>query len=433
MTKKSKILIGITVAVLVLAVAGLSVALGIIENRRKTAQGRLNAVYEKSYYETMDNMSDIELKLSKISVLNGTTLKRQLLNDVWRECDVAASDFSQLGAESEELDKVVKFLNQLGDYCYYLSLKLQSGSLSDKENQNLKSYYNVVKGLNVELAKAQETLTSGEKLDSSVLSDYSLIENAIKSHSSVEYPEMIYDGPFSDGLNDRETKYLTGKDEITPEKGMELIATYFPDATDVESIGEGSSSIPTYLYQFTLGRNTGTAQLSKAGGLLTMYNAYCEIDDPQLTEDECVEKAKEYLARFGYENLKEVWVCNNNSTVYINFAHYENGVVVYPDLIKVKVCSQTGDLIGLEAQNYLYNHTERQIETPTDTAITVGSGLTVVSQTLCLIPTEWNTEILAKEVVTTMNEITYYMYFDMETGEEIKVMIVIDEDGKMLV
>lgn len=433
MTKKSKIITGVIVALLILAVAGLAVALGLTEKNRKSTQSRLNAVYEKSYYETMDNMSDIELKLSKISVLSGNSLKKQLLNDVWRECDVVASDFSQLGAESEELNKVIKFLNQLGDYCYYLALKLQSGGLSDKENQNLKDYYGIIKKLNIELSKAQDTLTNGEKIDASVLSDRSLIENAIKSHSSVEYPEMIYDGPFSDGLNDRETKFLSGKNEITPENGLELIATYFPDATDVQAIGEGSSSIPTYLYQFNLGRNQGTAQLSKIGGYLTMYNAYCEIDDPTLSEEECIQKAKEYLARFGYENLKDVWVCNNNSTVYINFAHCENDVIVYPDLIKVKICSQTGDLIGLEAQNYLYNHTDRQLTPPSDASVSISSGLKIISQALCLIPTEWNTEILAKEVVAEMDEITYYMYFDVNTGEELKVMVVIDEDGKMLI
>ena len=433
MTKKVKIIIGVIIAVAILPIAGLATALGIVENNRKNTQSRLNAVYEKSYYETVDNMADIELKLNKIAVLNGTSLKRQLLNDVWRECDVVATDFSQLGTASEELNDVVKFLNQLGDYCYFLSLKLKNGSLTDKENENLKSYTKIVNSLNIELAKAQETLTSGQKMNSNILSDRSLIGDAIKTHSSVAYPEMIYDGPFSDGLNDRETKFLKDKEEITPERGLELVASYFPDATDVQSIGEGSSSIPTYLYQFNLGRNQGTAQISKVGGYLTMYNAYCEIDDPTYSEDECVQKATEYLTRFGYANLKPVWVCNNNSTVYINFAHVENDVVVYPDLIKVKICSQTGDLIGLEAQNYLYNHTDREITAPTDTSVTVSNGLKVESQTLCIIPTEWNTEIYAKEVVATAEDITYYLYFDLETGEELKVMIVIDEDGKLLI
>lgn len=432
MTKKIKIIIGVIVAVSILAIAGLATALGIVENNRKKTQFKLNTVYEKSYYETMDSMSDIELKLSKITVMSGSTLKQQLLNDVWRECDVAATNFSQLGTESEELNEVIKFINQLGDYSYFLSMKLKKGALDSKENENLKSYYGIVKELNAELNAAQDKLISGDKINSGILSDRSLIGDAIKNHSSVEYPEMIYDGPFSDGLNDRETKFLTGKEEITSEKGMELVAQYFPDATDVEAIGEGTSSIPTFLYQFTLGRNTGTAQITKVGGYLVMYNAYCVIDDPTLSEDECVQKADEYLARFGYENMKAVWVSNNNSTVYINYAYEQNGVIIYPDLIKVKICSQTGDLIGLEAQNFLYNHTERTITAPTQSNAKISEGLTVESRAYCIIPTEWNTELNAEEVVATADGITFYMYFDIDSGEEIRVMVVIDNDGKLL-
>ena len=432
MTRKVKILISVIGIVAILAVAGLAVALGITENNRRKTQGRLDSIYQKSYFETMDSMSDIELKLAKINALSGKSLKQQLLNDVWRECDIAATNLSQLGVETEELSNIIKFLNQLGDYCMFLSMKLKSGSIGEAEQANLVKSYDIIKQLNTGLIGAQDKLISGDKIDVGILSDGNLISDAIKDYSSVEYPEMIYDGPFSDGLSDRETKFLTGKTEISVERGQELIKTYFPDATDIKHVGEGSSSIPTYLYEFTLGRNTGTAQITKIGGYLAMYNAYCVIDDPQLTEEECIQKADEYLARFGYENMKAVWVCNNNSTVYINYASVKDGMVLYPDLIKIKICSQTGDVIGLEAQNYLYNHVERDLTVPTRQA-TVGENLTVESRTFCLIPTEWNTEIVAEEVVATMGDITYYIYYDTESGEELRVFVVIDEEGKLLI
>lgn len=433
MTKKVKTIITVISVVSILAIAGLATALGIIENNRQNTQGKLNSVYEKSYYETMDSMSDIELRLAKINVLSGSSLKQQLLTDVWRECDIAATNLSQLGSESEEMTNVIKLLNQLGDYSYYLAMRLKTSALTEKENENISEFYNIVKELNAQLLSAHDKLISGDKIDSGILSDASLISEAIKTHSSVEYPEMIYDGPFSDGLNDREAKFLAGKTEITSESGMTLVTQYFPEATDIEYIGEGTSSISSFLYQFTLGRNTGTAQITKIGGYLAMYNAYCVIDDPVLSEEECLEKADEYMSSFGYENMKAVWISNNNSTVYINYAYEENGIVVYPDLIKVKICSQTGDLIGLEAQNFIYNHTDRDLTATEESTIVINKNLTVESQTFCLIPTEWNTEILTKEVVATGNGITYYMYFDLTTGEELKVMVVIDEDGKLLV
>ena len=432
MTKKSKIVTVVISVVLLLAVTGLSIALGIIESKRKDGDARLNSVYEKSYFEAMDSLSDVEIKLSKVNVIQSSALKQQLLNDIWRECDVAASNLSQLVTESEESTNLIKFINQLGDYSYYLAVKLKSASLNEEEKTNLTEYLNIVGTVNESLISAHDKLINGDKIDSSVLTDYSLIADAIKNHSTVEYPEMIYDGPFSDGLNDREAKFLSGKVEVTQEQAAEKVKELFPDATDIELVGTSSASLPTYLFSLKNDGVDATAQITTIGGYLVMYSAFREVTDPVLSEEECVAKAARHLASFGYDDMKEVWVSNDDSTVYINFAYEQDGVIYYPDLIKLKICSQSGALLGMEAQNYLYNHTERTFSFPEQNSITLDPALTVTSQTYCVIPTEWNTELAAKEIVATKDDVVYYLYFDPESGEEIKVLVVIDENGKLL-
>ncbi len=429
MRKSVKIFLITAGIILFLAVVGLAVALGVIENKRTEANAKLSGIYEKSYCETVDCMNDVEMKLTKVGALSGSELRRELLVDVWRECDVAATNFGQLGEQSEEINKVIKFFNQLGDYSLYLSNKLKKSALTEQEEANINSYAEIVKSLNTRLAEAKAKLTDGKTV---ALITAETVEGAIKADSSVEYPEMIYDGPFSDGLNDRVTKFLNGKEEISSEDGVTKVSAYFPEATDIKYIGEGTSSIPSYLYEFTLGRNVGTAQITKTGGYLSMYDAYCEINEPKLSEAECVEKADGYLKTFGYEDMKAVWVSNDDSTVYINYAYCKDDVIFYPDLIKVKICAETGDIIGLESQNYLYNHVERTVEFP-DKTIVVNGKLDVISRNKCVIPTEWNAEINAVEVVAEKDGLTFYIYFDPETGEEIKVLAVIEESGKLLI
>lgn len=430
MTKKSKIALIIFVVILTLAVIALSVTLGIIEHRRQTANTRLNGIYEKSYFETLDCMNDVELKLSKITALSGSELKRDLLNDVWRECDLSATNFSQLGTENEDIDSIIKFFNQLGDYCAYLSAKLKNSPLTEEEETNLVKYRDIVRSLNTQLYAAQSSLIDGKNVK---LITADVVSDALKTNSSVEYPEMIYDGPFSDGLNDREALFLKDKEEISSDVGLEKVKGYFPSASDIKYVGEGTSSIPSYLYEFTLGRNTGTAQITKTGGYLAMYNAYCEITEPALSEDECVAKADEYMVNFGYSNMRAVWVSNDDSTVYINYAFVSDGVIYYPDLVKIKICSQTGDLIGLEAQNYLYNHKERETAEFPEKEVTLSEKLTVKERNKCVIPTEWNTEREGVEIIAEKDGMTFYIYLDPKTGEELKVLVVIEEAGKLLI
>ena len=74
----------------------------------------------------------------------------------------------------------------------------------------------------------------------------------------------------------------------------------------------------------------------------------------------------------------------------------------------------------------------REVSFPATTVV-INQKLTVISRTECIIPTEWNNEIQALEIVAQKDGITYYIYLDPSTGEEIKAMVVIEESGKLLV
>ena len=48
----------------------------------------------------------------------------------------------------------------------------------------------------------------------------------------------------------------------------------------------------------------------------------------------------------------------------INFVALQDGVLLYPDLVKVQVRMDTGEIVGMEANNYLMNHTVRTALSP---------------------------------------------------------------------
>ncbi|HKL74008.1 MAG TPA: PepSY1/2 domain-containing protein [Clostridia bacterium] len=431
--RKLIILIGV---MLLVAVIALSVALGIIESKRRDANTNLNNLYEKSYTETITSLDNISTKLSKVTVLSGVQLRQQLLNDIWRECGIASTNLSQMAESSDNLNEAIKVLNQIGDYCQYLGRKITTTQLSETEIGHLDSFSSTITHLNTSLSSVQENLVQGDKIDSSILSNLSAVTETIGKidYTSVDYPELIYDGPFSEGLDNPETKFLNDKEEISETRGTELIAQYFAGCTDISSGGETAEPIPSYIYSFKYNGKDGTAYLSKLGGYVVQFDSYCEVTDPLLSDEECLQKAEAYIQQLGYSNMKPVWISNNNSTVYINFAYTENDVVYYPDLIKIKVCNDTGDMIGVEAVNFIYNHIPRTLTLPANADhINIPSSLTVKSQIFCLIPTDWKSEILCLEVVAEKDEQVFYIYYNAETGEEERVLLVIDEDGQLLI
>ena len=114
----------------------------------------------------------------------------------------------------------------------------------------------------------------------------------------------------------------------------------------------------------------------------------------------------------------------------------QNGVVLYPDLVKVQVSLADGTVIGLEAAGYLMNHVPRTLALPAlseaDAVARIGGALTPISARLCLIP-ENDGEYLCYEVKATSGADTFLAYIDAETGVERKLMQVIsDENGAMV-
>ena len=56
--------------------------------------------------------------------------------------------------------------------------------------------------------------------------------------------------------------------------------------------------------------------------------------------------------------MQETYYITQEGITTINYAYMQDDVIVYPDLIKVKVALDNGDILGIETTGYLNNHTK---------------------------------------------------------------------------
>ena len=120
----------------------------------------------------------------------------------------------------------------------------------------------------------------------------------------------------------------------------------------------------------------------------------------------------------------------------VNYAAVQNGVILYPDLIKLQLSAKDGAVIGLEAAHYLMNHAERTIELPVITeeeALShLGALLTAQSVRLSVIPVNAG-EALCYEIRATDGANTFLVYIDAATGAERELMQVVSDESGTLV
>ncbi|HPD01795.1 MAG TPA: germination protein YpeB [Eubacteriales bacterium] len=439
-TEKKRAVMITTIVILALAVAGLSIALSMSMPRTEAEayKNMLEASYQKSYYDLVAATNEIEVKLKKLDVANTSEMQESILYEIWKSAEVAEMSIANLSSLTETAADTAKFINQTGDYAYFLSLQIGEGEMLNETQKNtLKKMSEMFSKLRTELAKIQVSLSEGslflneDKID--------IAGDVFKglSSESVEYPQMIYDGPFSDAMQNKEPKGLSGE-EITMEQGRDKLAELFDgrEVSDVVFAGEWSGKLVTLNYNLKVDGANATAQLAKKGGMPILLTVFKDNGDRALSDEDCIDRALDYAQANGFENLEAVWISDYSGLVFVNLAPKEDGVILYPDLIKVKISGDTGEVLGFDAKSYAFNHTEREIGLPllseAQAKANISSVLTAGDGRLAVIPLDNGSERLTYEFSASY-EGSYLVYIDANTGKEVNILFVIDSDeGKLL-
>lgn len=430
------------VAIGVLAIIGIILGVMLYENKKEYQQASENS-YNRSFYELVSYVQNIETYLAKSMISSTPEHGAETLTNVWREANLAQSYLSMLPIESQELENTEKFLNQVSDYSYSLSRKnIYNESLTEQDFNNLKDLHNYSVELTNTLNQLSEDLNSGrfqwkELTQKGPVAFAQQVDNVSKeSFSNLEenfheYSGLIYDGAFSEHLTGVEQKGLTGED-IDEEQAKQKTEEFYgkDNIKEISSLGfSENATIPVYDFSITdKDDETVNIAISKKGGHVVSMNANRDVKAESLTQEQADQKGKEFLEAKGFTSMKETYYLKEGGVVTINYAYSQDGVVVYPDLIKVKVALDDGEILGLETTGYLNNHTQRDTSkvkiTKEDAKSELNKDLDIQSEGLAIIPTEWKTEILCYEFKGKVEEREFLVYINAENGREEDILII---------
>ena len=121
---------------------------------------------------------------------------------------------------------------------------------------------------------------------------------------------------------------------------------------------------------------------------------------------------------------------------YFNLAPVQNGIILYPDLVKVKIALDDGTLLGVEASGYCANNRERNLSAliSKKTALSlVSKKLDIKSVRLAVIPDDAGREWLCYEVNGQYEDLDYFVYVDAINGCQRDILRVVNNDQGSLV
>ena len=141
-----------------------------------------------------------------------------------------------------------------------------------------------------------------------------------------------------------------------------------------------------------------------------------------------IKNGREFLNRIGFENMKESYFLIQENIITINYLYVQDDILVYPDLIKVKVALDNGEILGVETNGYLNSHFVRQDIVPTISKevakASLNTRLDIQSEGLAIIPTNWKTEILCYEFKGKIDNREFLVYINANNGKEEDILII---------
>lgn len=410
--------------------------------RADAYQTQLTHTQSRAFYELVDSVKKLDATLEKGLHASTDGYYATLSGQIYANAAAAKAAVGQLTLSDTNLERTEKFLSQVGDYSLSLAKQHTKGQATTQEQYDvLESLSQYAKELSTKLIDMEEQLSLGnvsigslsetmEGTQASLLDSFTGAEEDF-----AEYPSLLYDGPYSDHMEQRTALYLEGGCDTTIEDCLESAAQLLGcSPKEVTGTAGNEGTVPTW--RFTA-QNGGVAEFTCVGGVPMSLSLSRTIGPPKLSAEEGVAAAKEYLSALGFGETRETYWNITDGLLLVNFASVEDGYLCYPDLIELGVALDTGDVIYFNAKGFVMCHTDRQFDPPAVTAAEVQSKLsarlTVKEQSLCVIPDDAGAETAVYAFICTNQDGRQYLVcFNTQTGAEEDIMILVEGDDGTL-
>jgi len=249
-----------------------------------------------------------------------------------------------------------------------------------------------------------------------------------------DYPTLIYDGPFSDHILEKESLMLKNSKEISEATAKEIAAKRLGIKTEELSlISTEEGKMPSFVFSF----KTGTISVTKNGGYICFFRKERDINYENADYERAVKKAKEYVAGLNMGKFETSYYFADEGMCVVNFAYVQGDTICYPDLIKIGVSLDNYDVIFYEARGYLMNHKGRTLKVPvhsaTEASEIISPHLNIKSTRLAIIPSGGQNELYCYEFLCVGEQKEdILVYINTETLAEEQIFILLKTDGGTL-
>lgn len=431
---------GILIGILTIGVAG-AAFWGYQEHKEKNAV-LMNAEnsYQRAFHDLSYQIDLLHDQIGTTLAMNSQESLSPSLAEVWRITSQAHSDVGQLPLTLLPFNKTEEFLANIGDFSYRTAVRnLDDEPLSDKEYKSLKKLYGDAKDIQDELRNVQHlvlennlrwmdvemALATNKQGDNTIIDGLKTVEDKVDGYQETSF------GVTNVNMEKKDENFssLEGE-EITKKEAQKIAEDYAAFKGDVEvNITENGKGSGYGFYSVSLKeKDTGTEanmDITKKGGYPIWSIVSRDVKKQKISLNDASNKATDFLKQHDFKDLALFESMQYDNIGVFTYVTEDNGVRIYPDSIKIKVALDNGNIIGFTAEDYLKQHKSRDFKDPaiskSEAQKKISKNVNIMEDGLAVILNDLNDEVLCYEFIGTLDDDTYRIYINADTGKEEKV------------
>lgn len=396
--------------------------------------------YQRAFHDLSYHVERLHGELGNTLAVNSasTGMHRKGLVNVWRLTSEAQNEINQLPLALLPFSKTEEFLSKISNFSYKAAIRdFTKRPLTESELNNLKELYKNSGEISKDLQDVQNKViekhlrwtdvetalaTQEESQDNTIIDGFKTVDKRVSA-----YPELDY-GPSIASIYDKRSVKKIGGAPVTAEDIRAKAVKYADVGNDasIEVIENGKGTEYASYTATVTGNNMAqpiTMDFTTNGGLLISYNDNREVGPAQVTMRSAVTRAERFLKNKGYPNMTAVRADQFDNLGNFTFVTEQNGVLIYPEKMTVRVGLDNGEVIGFQASDYANEHQDnRKIPKPelslAEARKILNPEFKELYNRLAWIENDDAVEMLTYEFGGKINGSQYRIYLNASDGHE---------------
>ncbi|MCZ8532292.1 PepSY1/2 domain-containing protein [Psychrobacillus psychrodurans] len=397
-----------------------------VQSQNNRLENALAVQYSNQLTSASEKLTKLTESVDQTMLFTDKEALEQPLDDVWRISSDIRTSISSLPISSETSTVWMNYLNRLGNG----AAQVKNGEVPIEEWQkNMVSTRENLQALSDQWAFTNKdggnkdyivTAFVQNKLDKNGEKNWKSLGNSVKAYTESDFPMTASE---TDQQKKKDLQHIKDS-EITEDEAKEQFVKLFPEFKDAKiHITESSQDAPYPFYhiEFHEGIRIGYADLTKKGGHILSFLLERPFEKTTITVQQMKDKSAEYMKTLGFTDTEMVEYRENSVAWHLSFARKDenNDALIYADGIQLKIAKDNGELLGLNAMEYIQKEKiGKQEIVPLDNVGLFSSNFYIEEERLAYVENKQLEQRLAYQVLAKNDTIgTYKIYIDTENHE----------------